>query len=132
MKLSVLYAILASIATLTNVLAQDLLLRLYQGPAALQVSVLWGTAVGLVVKYVLDKRYVFGSQARDLRHDGRTFLLYTLMGVVTTLLFWATEAAFHLMFQSKAGRYSGAVLGLALGYAIKYRLDRRFVFRDPS
>ena len=29
-------------------------------------------------------------------------------------------------------RYAGAVLGLAIGYAAKYRLDRRFVFREQA
>ena len=29
-------------------------------------------------------------------------------------------------------REVGAVLGLAVGYVIKYTLDRRFVFREPG
>ncbi len=29
-------------------------------------------------------------------------------------------------------RYVGAVLGLTVGYAVRYRLDRRFFFREPA
>jgi putative flippase GtrA len=56
--------------------------------------------------------------------------LYMLMGVATTLVFWATETAFWWIWRSDVMREAGAVFGLALGYLVKYNLDRRFVFSD--
>lgn len=56
------------------------------------------------------------------------FMLYTVMGVATTALFWGIEYGFHLAFGTDAMRYLGGVIGLTLGYIIKYQLDKRYVF----
>lgn len=128
MKLVVVYALLAVIATIANIGAQELAIRLYGGPFAVPVSVFVGTGVGLVVKYVLDKRYIFRFRARSVAHDSRTFALYTVMGLATTAIFWGFEFAFDAIFASKQMRYLGGVIGLAIGYVVKYHLDKRFVF----
>lgn len=130
MKLAITYAILALIATVTNIGAQDGLLRLYSGSYAVPLSILVGTAVGLVVKYLLDKRYIFHFRAQNAAHDGQTFVLYTIMGLLTTAIFWGFEWGFHLAFESKPMRYLGGVIGLAIGYWIKYHLDKKYVFRQ--
>ena len=67
-------------------------------------------------------------QADNLAHDGRMFMLYSGMGVLTTLLFWGVEYAFHLVFGTDTMRYLGGAIGLTAGYVIKYHLDKRFVF----
>lgn len=127
-RLAALYGLFAVIATLANLGAQMLAIRLYGGAWAIELSMLAGTLVGLAVKYVLDKRHIFRFTSRDLAHDGRLFVLYSLMGILTTLLFWGTEYAFHWLYATDAMRYLGGAIGLVLGYAIKYRLDKRFVF----
>ena len=129
MKLALTYAILALVATAANIGAQDLAIRLYDGRFGVGLSVALGTGVGLVVKYLLDKRYIFAFRARDARHDGQTFLLYSLMGLVTTVVFWGFEFGFDWLFQDKAMRYLGGIIGLAIGYITKYQLDKRYVFR---
>lgn len=133
MKLAVLYALLALIATGINIAAQDVTLRLYDGPGHLWASVVCGTGTGLVVKYALDKRYIFRYRARNVAHDGRTFILYTFMGLLTTTIFWGCEFAFHAWFEGSPGmRYLGGIIGLAVGYAAKYRLDKRYVFIEAK
>jgi putative flippase GtrA len=129
MNLAVVYAFLAGIAALVNIGAQDLAVRLYSGAFSVPLSVAVGTLAGLIVKYVLDKRYIFRFQARDMVHDSQTFILYTAMGLATTVVFWGFEFGFDYLFASKAMRYLGGVLGLAIGYLSKYHLDKRFVFR---
>ena len=129
MNLAVVYAFLAGIATLVNIGAQDLAVRLYSGAFSVPLSVAVGTLAGLVVKYVLDKRYIFRFQARDVAHDSQTFILYTAMGLATTVIFWGFEFGFDHLFASKEMRYLGGVIGLAIGYLSKYHLDKRFVFR---
>lgn len=127
--LAITYLILAVIATATNILAQDVAIRIYSGAYSVLLSVAVGTAVGLIVKYMLDKRYIFRFRARDVAHDSKTFALYTLMGVATTVIFWGFEFGFHYLFESKGMRYLGGVIGLAIGYLAKYHLDKRYVFR---
>jgi putative flippase GtrA len=130
MKIALLYALLAAIATAVNIGSQDAFLRMYNGPWHVLASVIFGTAIGLLFKYVLDKRFIFHFQARDAAHDSRTFVLYTAMGLLTTLVFWCLEFGFHVLFEgSREMRYLGGALGLAIGYATKYQLDKRYVFK---
>lgn len=129
MKLAIKYAILALIATAANIGAQDIVVRAYAGAFDVLISVAVGTGAGLVVKYILDKRYIFRFRARDAVHDGQTFALYTFMGLATTAVFWGFEFSFHHLFETKPMRYLGGILGLALGYLAKYHLDKRYVFR---
>jgi putative flippase GtrA len=115
-------------ATLANLVAQRAVLAFVEGPEGFAAAVIAGTAVGLVVKYLLDKRWIFHDTTRGARATGRQFGRYTAMGLVTTAIFWATETAFWLVWQTHAAREAGAVLGLAVGYWVKYRLDRAYVF----
>lgn len=128
-KLAIRYAILAAVATVANIAAQEGSLQVYQGLFEIGLSIFVGTAVGLVVKYILDKRYIFRFKAQNRRHDSRIFILYTVMGLLTTVIFWGFEWAFQLLYETKEMRYLGGVIGLTLGYLTKYQLDKRFVFR---
>lgn len=131
-KLAINYAIFALIATAANIGAQDFVIRSYSGAFDILASVIVGTGVGLVVKYILDKRYIFRFRARSVAHDTQTFALYTVMGLATTVIFWGFEFGFHHIFETKEMRYLGGVIGLAIGYLTKYHLDKRYVFRTEA
>lgn len=128
LRVAALYALFAMLSIVVNIATQAFVVAILEHRWAIPASVLAGTATGLVTKYILDKRWIFSHVSKDHLHEARTFLLYTLMGVLTTLVFWGTEYLFHLVFQGDAMRYLGGVVGLSIGYAMKYRLDRRFVF----
>lgn len=131
-KLAISYAIFALIATAANIGAQDLAIRIYSGAFGIAASIVVGTGAGLVVKYFLDKRYIFRFQTRNIAHDTRTFALYTAMGLATTVIFWGFEFGFHHIFETKEMRYLGGIIGLAIGYLTKYHLDKRYVFRTEA
>jgi len=78
---------------------------------------------------VLDKIFIFNFRSRSALHDVQVFLQYTAVGALTTLIFWLFEFGFNAVFADKNMRYVGALIGLAIGYYIKYRIDKRFVFR---
>ncbi|EQL89589.1 gtrA-like family protein [Vibrio parahaemolyticus V-223/04] len=80
------------------------------------------------MKYVLDKRYIFNFEVKSHSQDFKTFVMYSAMGVITTLVFWASEWMFDYWFETKQMRYIGAILGLSIGYITKYYLDKKFVF----
>lgn len=128
MRIALNYTLFALVATFCNIASQAIFLHFYQGGFAIYLSILVGTAIGLVVKYWLDKRYIFRFVTANARHDSQTFALYTLMGVVTTAIFWGSELAFDALFHSDSLRYLGGILGLAVGYYLKYQLDKRYVF----
>lgn len=128
------YVAFAVIATLANLAVQRLVLMSPASLAALAypLAVGAGTVAGLIIKYVLDKRWIFHDLSQGLGAHGKRFSLYALMGVATTAIFWGTETVFWLTWQTHAARELGAVLGLAIGYVVKYRLDRRFVFSPAA
>ena len=127
------YAAFASVATGVNVATQYVSSTLYTGPHELYAAIAAGTLAGLVAKYVLDRRWIFHvPPVQRLRGHALGFTLYSLTGVLTTGIFWGTELIFVALGDAPWLRYAGAILGLAVGYTVKYRLDRRFVFRRPA
>lgn len=124
------YAAFAVLATLVNLATQRGVLAFGAGPAGYALALVAGTGTGLVTKYWLDKHWIFFDRDRSLGGHSRKFTLYTVMGLATTAIFWGLETAFWLAWQTDAMREAGGVLGLAIGYGVKYNLDRRFVFTD--
>ncbi len=131
MRLSTLvlrYAAFAAMATAANLGAQRLTLEATNHPSRLGLALAVGTGVGLVVKYALDKRWIFGDRSSGAKAHARRFGGYTLMGVATTVIFWGMELGFWSIWKTDLMRELGAVLGLGIGYVVKYHLDKRFVF----
>lgn len=128
MTKSILYVTFALIATFVNLLAQEITSRVFQHKHEIMLSMFVGTIAGLVVKYMLDKKYIFQFKASSQKKDMITFFFYSFMGVITTLLFWITEYTFDIWFETKTMRYVGALVGLSVGYITKYHLDKKYVF----
>ena len=123
------YVIFAVLATLANLAAQEVVMRL--APVApLALSILAGTVAGFVLKYVLDKKWVFDDRYGGHREELQKVTLYGAFSVLTTLIFWGFEVAFWTIWRTDLAKYTGAVLGLAIGYAAKFALDRAFVFKE--
>lgn len=151
-KLALLYGFFAVLAILCNVgtqAATNRILALIIGtpkittPALLFVpeitidinmfiSIIAATGISLIFKYLLDKNYIFIYEADGLKDDGKKFILYTIMGIATTLIFFAFEYSFEYIYKSEIMRYTGAVIGLTIGYWVKYQLDKRFVFPQSN
>ena len=134
-RIAVAYTLFAVLATLVNLGSQWLTLRVIARlglslPLGLDVlaALVVGTGTGLVVKYVLDKRYIFNDFSTGAAVHARKFSLYTAMGLVTTVIFWGAEFLGAWRDPRGPGLYIGGALGLAVGYVIKYHLDKMFVF----
>lgn len=124
------YGFFAVLATLANLGMQRIVLAHWAEPTGLLAAMVFGTGIGLVVKYLLDKRWIFFDMESGARAHGRKFSLYTAMGLVTTAIFWGMETGAWLIWHHDLAREAGAVLGLAIGYVVKFQLDRRFVFQN--
>ena len=124
------YAAFAVVATMANLATQRVVLQFGETGIHFAGAVGAGTVVGLILKYILDKRWIFYDLGTGVKNHGRKFSLYTAMGLVTTAIFWGMETAFWLIWQTDMMRELGAILGLFVGYVVKYNLDRRFVFAD--
>lgn len=123
------YVLFACIAAAVNIGAQALVLLVYAGAFRLTSAMAVGTVAGLLPKYLLDARWIFGARTGGLRQHARDLPLYTITSVCTTFIFWG----FEYLFDGLGGgqwHYVGAVVGLAIGYRVKYSLDRDYVFGE--
>src|SRR5690606_39224028 len=119
MRTALWYSAFAALAMLVNIGGQELTLLVYAGRFSIYPAIVTGTLAGLLLKYQLDKRYIFGLRTPSPREDLSRFTLYTITGIITSLLFWGTELAFDLLFATRQCRYAGAVHGLCGGYILK-------------
>lgn len=124
------YTLFAIISTLLNLLFQYLSFFVYVGFASLYLAMFVGRLAGLVSKYILDKKYIFYHTPKDKADDAKKFMLYTLMGIFTTVIFWGAEIGFDALFGRESAKYIGAVIGLSIGYVTKYFLDKKYVFKE--
>ena len=122
------YIVFALVSTLFNLLFQYVAFLFYSGFGSLYLAMCIGTIAGLVVKYVLDKKLIFYHKVESNKDDAKKFALYSLMGVFTTIIFWGVEMAFHYLIPDPNSKYVGAVIGLSMGYVVKYFLDKKYVF----
>jgi putative flippase GtrA len=121
------YVAFAIVATVTNIAVQEI--AIHTSPVSpLAVSILAGTIAGFAVKYVLDKLYVFADAYQDRASEARKVALYGAFSVLTTIIFWGCELAAWTLYETSLAKYTGAVIGLAIGYAAKFALDRKYVF----
>jgi putative flippase GtrA len=125
------YSAFAALATGANLITQRAILQAGDTTWIFLLAMAAGTLVGLALKFVLDKRWIFRDRESGLKANGRKFSLYTVAGGVTTLIFWGMESAFWMIGRTDAMRETGAVIGLAIGYFVKYNLDKRYVFSNP-
>jgi putative flippase GtrA len=126
------YAAFAVVATIANLATQRVVLQFGDTGGHFAATVAAGTIVGLVIKYLLDKHWIFYDVENGVKNQSRKFSLYSAMGLITTAIFWGTETTFWLIWQTDMMRELGAILGLSVGYVVKYNLDRRLVFTDQQ
>jgi putative flippase GtrA len=131
-KLQVLsnYVVIGVLSAAINLSAQVLIIWAYKGAYAVEFSILIGTVMGMPPRYFLEKRYVFSFTSENIFHDGKLFFQYSFYSTFTTLVFWSVEYSFHVIFNDDLMRYVGGVVGLTIGFYLKYQIDKRFVFRS--
>lgn len=132
MSVTIKYSAFALVATAVNLIGQYISLLVYAGYYDLYLAMGVGTLVGLVTKYILDRKYIFYYRIKNKIEETQKFILYSATGVFTTLVFWSFEIFFDTFFHYDSSKFIGAVLGLSIGYTLKYYLDKRWVFIDKN
>lgn len=128
------YSLFALISTIINMLSQYIVFEMLDFEYLIYFALFIGTLTGLITKYILDKKYIFYHETQTHKENGIKFFLYSFMGVFTTIIFWGFELGFDALFESEKAKYFGGILGLMIGYVVKYNLDKKYVFttRDFS
>jgi putative flippase GtrA len=117
------------VSILINIVAQYFTFKYIDSSYTLYIAIFNGTFFGLVFKYIVDKKFIFNFISNDYIENSGKFILYSLMGVLTTILFWGIEILFDAFYNHKNAKYIGAIIGLSIGYTVKYFLDKKFVFK---
>ena len=123
-----LYILFAFFATFFNLLTQRLIISFNNSNLFFSIALISGTLVGLIIKFFLDKSYIFFDKKKDFFYVVEKFRFYTIMGIFSTVIFWGTESIFWIIWRKENMRELGAIFGLTIGYILKYRLDKRYVF----
>lgn len=131
-KKIILYISFAIISSLANLLTQRIVLSILVDDLFFFVAIIFGTIVGLLIKFILDKNFIFSDNSKNINSLSKKFSIYSLMGIFSTIIFWGTETIFWIIWRQENMRELGALLGLTLGYIIKYRLDKKYVFREQK
>ena len=125
------YILFAILSTLVNLFSQFLTFAILDYEYETYIAIANGTIAGLLVKYLLDKYYIFNLNVKEYS-SSNTFVPYVLTSILTTIIFWITELWFINYIQIPYTEYIGAIVGLSMGYTLKYFLDRDFVFNEKN
>ena len=126
------YIAFAILATITNIFFQYVIFKNIKGAYTIYIAILAGTLSGLIVKYTLDKNFIFFYKTKNKLQNSKTFFLYSLTGIITTIIFWLVELSFYFILKNEHAKYIGAIIGLSIGYFIKYFLDKKYVFKEKN
>tara|TARA_Y100000741_G_scaffold13674_1_gene10809 strand:- start:1304 stop:1693 length:390 start_codon:yes stop_codon:yes gene_type:complete len=129
MSVLILYIYFSLIAISINIFSQYIVFTILEGDDAIYLAILVGTLLGLITKYILDKIYIFKYKVENLYDYSKNFSMYMFTGIFTTMIFWIFEYSFYILFDNSIAKYIGAIIGLTMGYTVKYVLDKRFVFK---
>jgi len=129
-RLLIKYIFFSILATAVNLLSQRLIISENFDTNNYIIGVLFGTIAGLLLKYFLDKNFIFYENEKRIKQNLKKFSFYSLNGVLTTIVFWSIETIFYFVFKTTLMREIGAIVGLSFGYSIKYFLDKKYVFNN--
>ena len=135
------YMLFAAICTLINLGSQFLLGTWLSGSTVLQYELFsfkiyfiiklgTGTILGFLTKFILDKFIVFRNKHESTAATVKQIVIYGLFAVLTTVIFWSFEIGFRLLYKSETMDLAGGLIGLAIGYTVKFFLDKKFVFNS--
>ena len=95
------------------------------------MSMIVSIAIIFLFKYYVDKKYVFKYETTK-KVDKKSFSLYFIFSILTTIIFFITEASFSLFLDIDNKEELGAITGLIIGYILKYILDNKITFKKEE
>jgi len=92
------------------------------------IQLISGTIAGFIFKFIVDKFAIFKNAYAGFKHTSKQIIIYLLFAVITTIIFWGFEISFNHFFKFTNRDLFGGLIGLIIGYTIKFLLDRKWVF----
>ncbi len=122
------YLLFSIIAIFINIGSQRLIFDISESDHVFIFAISTGTLAGFVSKYIFDKYLIFNDQSSIITEETKKLFKYSFFAVFTTAIFWFTEYIFWIVYQTHNAREIGAIIGLSIGYYLKYNLDKKYVF----
>ncbi len=91
-----------------------------------------GLFAGFVLKYLMDKKYVFSDITESKEKEMKKVLIYAMMSIFTTIILTLIVAGFKVWVSRERAKDVGLVIGLLIGYTTKFFLDRKYVFNSSK
>ncbi len=89
-----------------------------------------GVGVSYIVKFILDKFIVFQKKSTNLKQTSKEFIKYFLFAIFTTAINIGGQ---YLLYKVFLWDYLvAAIIPLAIGYVVKFLLDRKYVFPEKD
>ena len=117
----ILYALFAVLSIIANIGSQRLFFALgdhFFSIVPLNImrfaTLVVGTGVGFILKYILDRFYIFEADTQGVAEEGKQISLYASTALITTTIFWGTQLSFDFLWSYENSRYIGGVLGLVI------------------
>ena len=123
------YGFFSTAAIIINIASQRIIFSISNSEYVFALAILTGTITGFISKYIFDKYFIFHDYSSVFAEETKKILKYSFFAVFTTLIFWFTEYTFWHIYQTHDAREIGAIIGLTIGYYIKYNLDKKYVFK---
>ena len=116
------YILFCLISIFLNLSTQEVFLFFFKSYI---ISILFGTLNGFLIKFYLDKNFVFSNSSSFSFNE---LFTYAFTAFFSTIIFWSVEIFFLIYFQNNMMKILGGFLGLILGYTLKFKLDYKLTF----
>ena len=93
-QLITLYISFCILAMFCNLFVQRIFLYSQHSSSDIIIAIAMGTIAGLIVKYFLDKNWIFNNYEKSIYKNMKYFMKYSFFGIATTLIFWSFELSF--------------------------------------
>lgn len=89
-------------------------------------------AVGItyIIKFFLDKFYVFKKKSMEIKETSQQFIKYFLFAILTTIENIGIQFIFTNFFGTPLE--ISLIIALSIGYLTKFFLDKKYVFLDEK
>lgn len=92
------------------------------------MAIILGLAVGTLIKYTTNKKYVFKYVSESNKEEAKNFLVYGLFGAAAAALFIVIEYSIAKSINHVYSRQIGALVAILITSYLKFLADKKYVF----
>ena len=95
------------------------------------MAIITGTITGFISKYYFDKNFILKDKTSLILDKSKQILKYLILLYLHSHFLDNRISILDYLYTHSA-REIGAVIGLSIGYYLKYKLDKKYVFNQTK